>query len=265
LGIIKGGKLKNRIVDKIEFITYLCKDKRVVDLGFLNHSATNLFVAQLHQKVCNCASKVIGVDIEKEEVQKVCNGILKNRKDDIFVVDITKELPTSLLTHYRNYFDIVLACDLIEHLDNPSGLFSNCCKLLRDDGILILTTPNPFYIDLWLYTWLKNSVNVNPQHVSWICPWTMEELAERNGFYIKSFHWLKGRWNLGRFILQTNNHYYDHAQAKWVNTSFIDKIGGGLLRLLWSSLRWLLTVLSPLNKYSDYLVIMQIKKDSEGK
>jgi len=244
-----------KVVDKIEFIIQLCKGKRVIDLGFLNHSATSLAVSSLHKELYSSAAEVVGVDIEAEEIEKVRNGLLKGYKTHLFAFDVTKDLPASLLSEYNKPFDVVLACDLIEHLDNPAGLFANCHKLLKEDGILILTTANPFYIDLWLYIWLKNSVNVNPQHVSWICPETMREMVGRNGFYIDSSYWLKGSWNLGRFILQRKGCYYSHRQARWVGSSFTDKAIGFGLGLFWRPSRWLLTILSPINRHSDYMVI----------
>ncbi len=42
-------------------------------------------------------------------------------------------------------FDIIVATALIEHLKNPRRLLSQSYRLLRNQGILILTTPNPVW------------------------------------------------------------------------------------------------------------------------
>lgn len=39
-------------------------------------------------------------------------------------------------------YDIVVAVDVLEHLKNVSALFTNAWRALREDGLLVLTTPN---------------------------------------------------------------------------------------------------------------------------
>jgi len=39
-------------------------------------------------------------------------------------------------------FDLILCCEVIEHLENPRALFRELFRLLKPGGILIVTTPN---------------------------------------------------------------------------------------------------------------------------
>lgn len=39
-------------------------------------------------------------------------------------------------------FDMVVAIELVEHLERPFDFFSECGRILRDRGVLVLTTPN---------------------------------------------------------------------------------------------------------------------------
>ena len=41
-----------------------------------------------------------------------------------------------------NSFDIIIASEVIEHLENPRATFREFYRLLRSDGALIVTTPN---------------------------------------------------------------------------------------------------------------------------
>jgi 2-polyprenyl-3-methyl-5-hydroxy-6-metoxy-1,4-benzoquinol methylase len=51
--------------------------------------------------------------------------------------DLNNEIPFP----YQS-FDIVLSTEVIEHLENPRAIFREFYRLLRTNGVLILTTPN---------------------------------------------------------------------------------------------------------------------------
>gem|GEM_PF-3398977 len=40
------------------------------------------------------------------------------------------------------HFDLITCCDVIEHVQNQEVLLSECARMLKDDGVLFLTTPN---------------------------------------------------------------------------------------------------------------------------
>nr|MBA4405425.1 hypothetical protein [Nanoarchaeum sp.] len=42
---------------------------------------------------------------------------------------------------YENHFDLIVAIELIEHIDNDGETINNFKKYLKEDGILIITTP----------------------------------------------------------------------------------------------------------------------------
>ncbi|MBU4338251.1 class I SAM-dependent methyltransferase [Patescibacteria group bacterium] len=46
------------------------------------------------------------------------------------------------LPYEENFFDIVLANDLLEHLENPMMALKNIYRVLKKGGILYITTPN---------------------------------------------------------------------------------------------------------------------------
>lgn len=46
------------------------------------------------------------------------------------------------LPYQENFFDVVLANDLLEHLENPIMALKNIYRVLKKDGILYITTPN---------------------------------------------------------------------------------------------------------------------------
>jgi SAM-dependent methyltransferase len=42
-------------------------------------------------------------------------------------------------------FDSVVASEVIEHLENPSRFLAECRRVLRKNGVLCISTPNPYY------------------------------------------------------------------------------------------------------------------------
>jgi SAM-dependent methyltransferase len=54
-------------------------------------------------------------------------------------VDLNTDFPDK----WTNAFDLVVAIEVIEHLRDPRHFISNCLKVLKPNGYLLLTSPNP--------------------------------------------------------------------------------------------------------------------------
>jgi len=79
-------------------------------------------------------NKAIGIDMSEE--------LIKTNKDK----NIKLEIGNAENLHFdNNSFDIIVACAVIEHVDNPNKMLSECHRVLKKNGILIITTPNPFH------------------------------------------------------------------------------------------------------------------------
>jgi SAM-dependent methyltransferase len=68
-------------------------------------------------------------------------------------------------------FDLIVSFQVIEHLEDPSGYLDAIARLLKPDGLAILTTPN-----------LRMSDGVNPYHVH---EYLADELAARLNAYFE--------------------------------------------------------------------------------
>ena len=79
-------------------------------------------------------NKAVGIDISEE--------LIKTNEDKnikLYVGDAEN-------LHFDNdSFDIIIACAIIEHVTNPNKMLSECNRVLKKGGILIITTPNSFY------------------------------------------------------------------------------------------------------------------------
>jgi SAM-dependent methyltransferase len=240
------------VVDKVGFIKTNLRGPSVLDVGFLGHTAEGFETCPTHKSIVGTLygfRKVYGLDLEWAEIREArITGW-----DSHYTAGDACEMP------FRDKpFSTIVAADLIEHLENPGLFLDECRRVLMRYGRLIITTPNPYYIDNWLYIWLKNSPLLNPDHKSALCPVTLSRLVAWKGFKIVDKAWLKGSWNLGGFISHRKDRRYDHMTGRWIGKALPgERHLLAILRALWLPLRWLLTRCSPLTRHSDYAIVCE--------
>jgi len=84
--------------------------------------------------------KVLAIEINpkmyalaKENLQSICDSVIKSNID-------------SFETEKR--FDTILMFEVLEHLENPKRSLQKIVKLLKDNGKIIITTPNKLIYDI---------------------------------------------------------------------------------------------------------------------
>ncbi|MGH7425011.1 MAG: methyltransferase domain-containing protein, partial [Candidatus Methylomirabilales bacterium] len=82
--------------------------------------------------------------------------------------------------------DLVVAGELIEHLDRPGSFLEAIRCLVRPDGLLALTTPNASRLINFIAALLGREV-VNADHVGWQTWRTMRTLLERHDWELREF------------------------------------------------------------------------------
>ena len=80
--------------------------------------------------------------------------------------------------------EIVLAGELLEHLDRPADFLEAVKALVAPDGRLVLTTPNAHSLTNALAAVAGREL-VNPDHVSWLSWRTLETLLGRHGWRVE--------------------------------------------------------------------------------
>ena len=185
-----------------------------------------------------------------EEIAKInSNGY------DVIFGDVTKPL------NITEKFDVIVAGDLLEHLTNFEGFFSNCKMLLKPEGILIITTPNPFFFGEFHYVAFKKNFVVNPEHTCWIDPQCLLQLSERFGFRIKEIAYIKISWPLKGMICETRHHPYDIINGRWENDTVGFKIEKMVVRKVFGLYYFFYRIITGTNSilcsYSDYLAVLK--------
>jgi 2-polyprenyl-3-methyl-5-hydroxy-6-metoxy-1,4-benzoquinol methylase len=178
--------------DRRSAIISLCKGRRVLDIGCVDHDSEH--VGQegtwLHADIARVADSLIGVDIVEAGVKSM--NELGYRA---VVADITDS--TDPLAEFAP-FDVVIAADVIEHLDHPVALLTNTRTLLRPGGYLVLTTPNPYGVGRLRASQL-NKVFENVDHTVFLFPSGVAEMCDRANMRLESY-WSTGHlsmWRLG--------------------------------------------------------------------
>jgi SAM-dependent methyltransferase len=155
------------------FICSRCKDKDVLDLGTVMHDPENYRSKYwAHNAIRQVAKSLIGLDLYKEGVD-----YLNERGYQVVHADAQNfDLGTQ--------FDVIVAGDVVEHLENFDGFLESVKAHLRPTGKLIITTPNPWYWKMIIKGLLSDFPLNNPEHSCWFCPTTLSQLVRRHGMKV---------------------------------------------------------------------------------
>jgi 2-polyprenyl-3-methyl-5-hydroxy-6-metoxy-1,4-benzoquinol methylase len=157
------------------FYRRYCVDKDVLDVGCVMHNPENYQSRfWVHKALKQISKSLIGIDLHEEGVK-----FLRAKGFDVRFCDAQD-------FHFDEKFDVIVAGNIIEHLENLSG-FIKCCKAqLRPHGVILISTPNPWYWRLILKAALGREVNNNPEHTMWLCPRTLRQLFKRHHMDVRT-------------------------------------------------------------------------------
>lgn len=158
---------------KTKFVMAYAHGKSVLDIGCVQHNPENYQSKYwLHKALHSVATDLVGIDL----YQDGC-AYLQSRGYNIQVAD-------AQAFDLERTFDVIVACDLIEHLENFDGFLESCKRHLEPGGRLLLSTPNPWYWRYFLKAAFSREVANNSEHTCWLCVRTLRQLARRHGLDI---------------------------------------------------------------------------------
>jgi 2-polyprenyl-3-methyl-5-hydroxy-6-metoxy-1,4-benzoquinol methylase len=175
-------KKRGRIGDCSRFLEEFVTGRKVLDVGVVQHDLSQVErPGWKHGRIRGWASKVVGVDILPEQVAE-----LNARGFDVRCVDATSD------QHLGETFDRVVLGDVIEHVDSPVALLTFARRHLTADGLILCSTPNPFFISYIVEGLRRGNYIPNAEHVSWISPTMALELAHRAQLELKEYWHVQG-------------------------------------------------------------------------
>lgn len=98
------------------------------------------------------ADYVAGVDISNESVERARQSFGADGLE--YFTSDAKDLRNHFL---ENSFDLVISVETIEHVENPVGFLEDLRRLVKPDGVIIISCPN----DHWYY---PDEAQSNPYH-----------------------------------------------------------------------------------------------------
>jgi SAM-dependent methyltransferase len=159
---------------KIAFILGYCAGKDVLDLGCVSHDPANYQSKYwVHRAIRGSAGSLLGVDLYSEGV------------NDLRKLGFNVQVGDAQNLNLGRTFDVIVAGDIIEHLEDFSGFFESCRRHLAPSGRLLISTPNPWYWKYFVRAALSVEVPNNPEHTCWLCPRTLRQLAARHDFDVE--------------------------------------------------------------------------------
>lgn len=112
---------------------------------------------------------IIGVDVDNEAVKKAHQSNENHFESLMYLVADAGSIPLPNLT-----IDVVLCIETIEHIKDEKHVINEFFRVLKEGGILVLTTPNA------KITQPVNGIPSNPYHVREYTPRALKNLLSSN-------------------------------------------------------------------------------------
>ena len=127
---------------------------------------------------------VLGIDIDEKSNEKFQYKNLQFKAIDICEY-IVKE---------TDKYDVIVCSEVLEHLTNPLNIMCNINRLLKDDGIAIITVPN----------------GIGPRELLMTRP--IQYISQKDNFFSKIFISIKKTLGYNGYTPQSSSAFLSHIQ-----------------------------------------------------
>jgi len=136
------------------------RGKKLLEFGCATGAAANLLADY-------------GFHVQSTDISRYAVTLAKKHYQDIqfSVHDMQK------LFSKDRHFDVVVAFDVIEHLQNPQQAIKNSYEILKKGGVMILTTPNDY-----------EHISNDPTHINVKKPDEWKKIIQKVKFKIIAMH-----------------------------------------------------------------------------
>lgn len=174
------------LVQRLDIIKAACTGKRVLHLGCTNYPYTQESIDKqmlLHSELERIASDLWGLDSDQAGIEV----LRSNGSKQILLGDLENLDEVEL----DQTFDVIVAGEMIEHLNNPGLFFRGIKRFMGDGSQLVVTTVNAYCGMRFLWYGLRGKRGrvefVHPDHVSYYSYSTLKVLLERHELHLENF------------------------------------------------------------------------------
>ncbi len=175
-----------QLVQRVDFIKKLCTGKKVLHLGCANYPYTQDSIDNdmlLHFDLAKISGELYGFDFDQPGID-ILNA---NGSKNLYRVDLEKlnEVPLN------ETFDVIVAGEMIEHLNNVGLFLDGIKRFMNADTRLLLTTINAYCGMRFLWYGLRGKRGlqepVHPDHVAYYSYSTLSVLLKRHSLTVDEF------------------------------------------------------------------------------
>ena len=165
-------------VDRHQALLEAARGRRVLHVGFVDELAASKLDQDvwLHSRLAEAADSLVGLDSDEQ-------GVDWARSEGFEAQVVDAQSPEAVAALGLEPADLVVAGEVIEHLDAPGPFLRAMRVLTRPEGRLVLTTPNAYRVLNFLAP-LSGAELVHPDHTAWHSPQTLRTLLERSGWTV---------------------------------------------------------------------------------
>ncbi len=192
--------------ERLECLAPHVRGRRVLDVGCVDarpaRGASQERAARptsLFLRLGELAGELVGVDLDAAGVEHLRALGYRVEQADAGSMDLGRR------------FDTIVAGEVIEHVEDPGRLLRNLRAHLEPEGVLALSTPNPFAARQAGRIWRRGRPLVHEDHVGWQDPATLDTLLRRTGYEPFDGCWLQPRGSFAKTWKRLLRPYFSNA------------------------------------------------------
>ncbi|MCI0590888.1 MAG: methyltransferase domain-containing protein [Gammaproteobacteria bacterium] len=156
--------------DRNGYLEKCVRDKSVLHVGCSDWPITEQRLEDgtlLHLRLQRAAKDLIGIDLSEVGIAVLKrHGVNNVKVMNAETMDLAKS------------FDMILAGDVLEHMNNPGSFLQRAASLLRSDGEMIIGVPSALTINN-IKAWFGGWEQVHSDHTFYFSPKTLSALLGR--------------------------------------------------------------------------------------
>jgi SAM-dependent methyltransferase len=170
---------KAQLVQRIPYVAAQVRGRRVIHVGFVDAGYQEMQAEAgtwLHAHLAEAATSLVGIDLDAGGV-----ALATDQGYEAYVADCRD--PEQIDALGIEPAEVVVAGEVIEHLDDPGSFLDGLHRLLAPGGTLVLTTPNASGLLNGFAAMAGAEIN-HPDHVVLFSWRTLTNLMGRHGWEV---------------------------------------------------------------------------------